>query len=176
MSKKWRDCHFKVHIQLITRPWGFFWRQDRHSSWCYVWCSYTFQHLCAFYHADIAFLPTSQCCIKLTISCIFVIRWHNQMKVWMQFPKPWKHARIVRNFMDQVPTFYAISILVHVAANRLHQTLKSSIPGIYSGRLNRINDVDTSDLEFFWSCCGEYGVANVLLNLTLSNFAISNRT
>lgn len=29
-------------------------------------------------------------------------------------------------------------------------------PGIYSGRLNRINDVDTSDLEFFWSCCGEY--------------------
>ena len=29
-------------------------------------------------------------------------------------------------------------------------------PGIYSGRLNRINDVDTSDKEFFWSCCGEY--------------------
>ena len=29
-------------------------------------------------------------------------------------------------------------------------------PGIYSGRLNRINDVDTSDLEYFWSCCGNY--------------------
>lgn len=32
-------------------------------------------------------------------------------------------------------------------------------PGIYSGRLNRINDVDTSDLEFFWSCCGEYSLS-----------------
>ena len=31
-----------------------------------------------------------------------------------------------------------------------------SHPGIYSGRLNRVNDVDTSDKEFFWSCCGEY--------------------
>ena len=29
-------------------------------------------------------------------------------------------------------------------------------PGHYSGRLNRINDVDTSDLEYFHSCCGEY--------------------
>uniref|UniRef100_A0A0G4H9F9 CHORD domain-containing protein n=1 Tax=Chromera velia CCMP2878 TaxID=1169474 RepID=A0A0G4H9F9_9ALVE len=29
-------------------------------------------------------------------------------------------------------------------------------PGFYTGRLNRVNDVDTSDLEFFWSCCGEY--------------------
>lgn len=29
-------------------------------------------------------------------------------------------------------------------------------PGLYSGRLNRVNDVDTSGLEFFWSCCGEY--------------------
>jgi len=29
-------------------------------------------------------------------------------------------------------------------------------PGIYSGRLNRINDIDTKDLEYFWSCCGEY--------------------
>ncbi|CEM36176.1 unnamed protein product [Vitrella brassicaformis CCMP3155] len=28
--------------------------------------------------------------------------------------------------------------------------------GVFSGRLNRVNDVDTSDLEFFWSCCGEY--------------------
>jgi hypothetical protein len=28
-------------------------------------------------------------------------------------------------------------------------------PGIYSGRLNRVNDVDTSDLEYFWSCCGK---------------------
>ncbi|CAN0033891.1 unnamed protein product, partial [Discosporangium mesarthrocarpum] len=28
-------------------------------------------------------------------------------------------------------------------------------PGIFSGRLNRVNDTDTSDLEFFWSCCGE---------------------
>ena len=32
-------------------------------------------------------------------------------------------------------------------------------PGYYTGRLNRINDVDTSDLEFFWSCCGEYSSA-----------------
>ena len=31
-------------------------------------------------------------------------------------------------------------------------------PGYYTGRLNRINDVDTSGLEFFWSCCGEYDV------------------
>jgi hypothetical protein len=29
-------------------------------------------------------------------------------------------------------------------------------PGIFSGRLNRINDIDTSDLEYFWSCCGAY--------------------
>ncbi|CAM9979078.1 unnamed protein product [Ectocarpus sp. 12 AP-2014] len=28
-------------------------------------------------------------------------------------------------------------------------------PGLFSGRLNRINDVDTSGLEYFWSCCGE---------------------
>jgi hypothetical protein len=28
-------------------------------------------------------------------------------------------------------------------------------PGIYSGRLNRVNDIDTSDLEYFWSCCGQ---------------------
>eukprot|EP01041_Mallomonas_annulata_P007102 gene7102-14447_t len=34
-------------------------------------------------------------------------------------------------------------------------------PGIYSGRLNRINDVDTSDLEFFWSCCGEYQLSSI---------------
>uniref|UniRef100_A0A7S1TIL7 Uncharacterized protein n=1 Tax=Compsopogon caeruleus TaxID=31354 RepID=A0A7S1TIL7_9RHOD len=27
--------------------------------------------------------------------------------------------------------------------------------GYYSGRLNRVNDVDTSDLEYFWNCCGE---------------------
>jgi hypothetical protein len=33
--------------------------------------------------------------------------------------------------------------------------------GIYSGRLNRINDVDTSGLEFFWSCCGEYELASL---------------
>lgn len=33
-------------------------------------------------------------------------------------------------------------------------------PGIYTGRLNRINDVDTSDLEFFWSCCGEYSISS----------------
>lgn len=26
--------------------------------------------------------------------------------------------------------------------------------GIYTGRLNRVNDVDTSGLEYFWSCCG----------------------
>jgi len=32
-------------------------------------------------------------------------------------------------------------------------------PGIYSGRLNRINDIDTSDLEYFWSCCGEYNIS-----------------
>ena len=30
--------------------------------------------------------------------------------------------------------------------------------GIYSGRLNRVNDVDTSDLEYFWSCCGMYNL------------------
>ncbi|CAN0049103.1 unnamed protein product [Choristocarpus tenellus] len=29
-------------------------------------------------------------------------------------------------------------------------------PGIFTGRLNRVNDVDTSGLEYFWSCCGEY--------------------
>ncbi|CAM9589043.1 unnamed protein product [Phaeothamnion confervicola] len=29
-------------------------------------------------------------------------------------------------------------------------------PGIYTGRLNRVNDIDTSGLEYFWSCCGEY--------------------
>lgn len=29
-------------------------------------------------------------------------------------------------------------------------------PGLYTGRLNRVNDVDTSGLEFFWSCCGNY--------------------
>ncbi|CAN0465569.1 unnamed protein product, partial [Laminaria digitata] len=28
-------------------------------------------------------------------------------------------------------------------------------PGLFSGRLNRVNDVDTSGLEYFWSCCGE---------------------
>ena len=28
--------------------------------------------------------------------------------------------------------------------------------GMYTGRLNRVNDVDTSDLEYFWSCCGVY--------------------
>jgi len=28
--------------------------------------------------------------------------------------------------------------------------------GIFTGRLNRINDVDTSDLEYFWTCCGSY--------------------
>ena len=33
-------------------------------------------------------------------------------------------------------------------------------PGIYSGRLNRINDVDTSDLEYFWSCCGNYDLTS----------------
>ena len=33
-------------------------------------------------------------------------------------------------------------------------------PGIYSGRLNRINDVDTSDLEYFWSCCGNYNLTS----------------
>jgi len=30
--------------------------------------------------------------------------------------------------------------------------------GIYTGRLNRVNDVDTSDLEYFWSCCGMYNL------------------
>jgi hypothetical protein len=34
-------------------------------------------------------------------------------------------------------------------------------PGIYSGRLNRVNDIDTSDKEFFWSCCGEYELGAV---------------
>ena len=34
-------------------------------------------------------------------------------------------------------------------------------PGIYSGRLNRINDIDTSDLEYFWSCCGEYNLSAI---------------
>ena len=34
-----------------------------------------------------------------------------------------------------------------------------SHPGIYSGRLNRVNDVDTSDKEFFWSCCGNYDLS-----------------
>jgi hypothetical protein len=33
-------------------------------------------------------------------------------------------------------------------------------PGLFTGRLNRINDVDCSDLEFFWSCCGEYDKAH----------------
>lgn len=28
-------------------------------------------------------------------------------------------------------------------------------PGLFSGRLNRVNDVDTSGLEYFWSCCGQ---------------------
>lgn len=28
-------------------------------------------------------------------------------------------------------------------------------PGFFSGRLNRVNDVDTSGLEYFWSCCGQ---------------------
>ncbi|CAM9892785.1 unnamed protein product [Pylaiella littoralis] len=28
-------------------------------------------------------------------------------------------------------------------------------PGLFTGRLNRVNDVDTSGLEYFWSCCGQ---------------------
>lgn len=28
--------------------------------------------------------------------------------------------------------------------------------GIYTGRLNRVNDIDTSDLQYFWTCCGSY--------------------
>lgn len=39
--------------------------------------------------------------------------------------------------------------------NQPGMNLCSFHPGIYSGRLNRINDVDTSDLEYFWSCCGQ---------------------
>ncbi|CAM9776510.1 unnamed protein product [Chrysoparadoxa australica] len=27
-------------------------------------------------------------------------------------------------------------------------------PGNFTGRLNRVNDIDTSGLEYFWSCCG----------------------
>lgn len=32
---------------------------------------------------------------------------------------------------------------------------RSYHPGFFSGRLNRVNDVDTSGLEYFWSCCGQ---------------------
>ena len=59
---------------------------------------------------------------------------------------------------------------LHIVNNNLGRTCKnckktfikgddsvcSFHPGLYTGRLNRINDVDTSDMEFFWSCCGNY--------------------
>jgi hypothetical protein len=37
--------------------------------------------------------------------------------------------------------------------------------GIYTGRLNRVNDVDTSDLEYFWSCCGNEELSSIGCNI-----------
>ena len=43
-------------------------------------------------------------------------------------------------------------------SNSNSSTICSFHPGIYSGRLNRVNDIDTSGLEYFWSCCGQDSV------------------
>ena len=49
-------------------------------------------------------------------------------------------------------------------------------PGIYSGRLNRVNDIDTSDLEYFWSCCGQASLGSTGCVLQLNHLSYDKIT